>query len=176
MRRAVFAAFAVLMFSVPGLAQDQCQDYKAEIARLKEQLARCSGTPAGAKAGALPMVVRQEGFSIELRSCSLQGDVLDCQLMATAEAEDTSLRLNSWSRLVESDGTEMLASRIQLGKDEARGQSYDVRVELVRGVPVKMGVSFAGLNPSVSGKEVRLIELSLSGFKAQFQHVPVNQP
>lgn len=121
----------------------------------------------------LPMVVRENGFVIELQSCSLKGDELECKLLASAEKEDASFRLNSWSRLVEGDGTEMLASRIQLGKSEARGQSQSVQADLVRGVPVKMSVGFSGLNTAVSSKEVRLIELSVSGGPAQFQHVPV---
>jgi hypothetical protein len=36
---------------------------------------------------------------------------------------------------------------------------HSVSTELVRGVPVKMSVMFSGLNPAVSGKEVRLIDL-----------------
>lgn len=119
--------------------------------------------------------VRENGFLVELNSCSLRGDELDCQLLATALTEDASLTFNSWSRVVESDGTEILASRIQLGKDQARGQTTYVRSGLVRNVPMKMSVSFAGLNPSTSGKQVRLIELSFSGFAAQFHHVAVSK-
>lgn len=122
----------------------------------------------------LPMVVRENGFVLELHSCSLKGDELECKLLISSEREDTSFSLNSWSRLIEGDGNEMVASRIQLGKDEARGQYHSVKADLVRGVPVKMSVSFAGLNTAVSGKQVRLIDLSVSGLTAHFQNVPVS--
>jgi cell division protein FtsB len=141
-----------------------------EIQRLRSGV----NAPAPTNVATLPMVVRENGFMIELQSCSLKGDELECKLLASAEKEDASFRLNSWSRLVEGDGTEMLASRIQLGKSEARGQSQSVQADLVRGVPVKMSVGFVGLNTAVSSKEVRLIDLSVSGGPAQFQHVPVN--
>jgi hypothetical protein len=151
----------------------QIASLRAEISAKELEIQRLRvGAPE--PGSLLPMVVRENGFVIELHSCTLKDDELECKLLARSETEDTRLSLNSWSRLIESDGNEMRASRIQLGQYEARGQSHSVTTELVRGVPVKMSVSFAGVNAAVSGKQVRLIDLSLSGVTAHFKNVPVS--
>lgn len=163
--------------------QQEADERERTVTDLRRQLAQaraaCSSGPSessgGQPASSTPPpkgdVVSAEGFTIARRSCELKGDELVCEFLATAEREDASLDLYSWSRLVESDGNEMLASRIRFGRDERVGQSQSVRVDLVRGVPVGMTVRFAGLKTASTSATVPLIELFFSGFRAQFRNV-----
>jgi hypothetical protein len=122
-----------------------------------------------------PMSVREGNFLIELQDCTLQSDELTCNLLATAEDQDDSIRFETTSRLVEADGTEITANRIKIGNREASGTFNYQDASLVRGVPVKASIRFPGLNSAVSGKEVRLIDLYFGRFRAKFEHVPVRQ-
>ena len=149
------------------------QQRERTIVDLQRQLTQMQATCLPMPSRSTGDVVSEEGFVITLKSCQLSRDELVCEFSAVAEKEDSDLRLYSWSRLIESDGNELLASRIRLGRDEQIGQSQAVNANLVRSVPVAMSVRFAGLRTHGSAATVPLIELIFSGFKAQFRDVPI---
>lgn len=136
-------------------------------------LAAGGGITAGPapKEKAAGYVEEVEGFTFTLQECTLEGDELDCDLSVTPD-RDRLLTFWGSSRLVENDGTELLSSKIALGEAESRrGRYSSLQKDLVRGVPMKMGIAFAGVKPG--SDRVTLIELVCSGFRVQFRDVVV---
>jgi hypothetical protein len=151
----------------------ELQEARKQVLTLTTQLeafGRPVDPPVASAGGAQSQTV--EGVSFELKGCDLRSDEVDCKLVATPTQQDKLLTFWGSSRLFH-NGTELTTSRITLGNAETtRGRYASLQKELVRSVPMNMGVSFAGVAPGT--KTVDLIELVFSGFKVKFRDVQLN--
>jgi len=155
-----------------------------EAARLEPTTSSASGAPAvpdqdvapvsvSPTSPPFPRIVETENYLFELSTCALSSDEVRCDLLVTAKNQGRELMLWGTSRLIENDGNEIFASQIWLGNEYSKGGNYNqIHKGLTRGVPLKMRVEFAGVNPSTSSKNVRLVELVIEGeFKVPFRNV-----
>lgn len=115
-------------------------------------------------------VQESSGLRVQLDQCVPQADVLKCDFSTTSLRDDHTEYLRR-SRLVERDGNEIPASTQQFGNSESNGRQVYAR--LVRGVPIRGSVTFAGVDFSLTEDGISLLELQFDSLRAQFRDVPI---
>jgi hypothetical protein len=101
----------------------------------------------------------------------LRGDVVTCGFLITSGTDIVTEYLR-WSRLVEANGNEVAATAQQFGLSRAQGDTaIQVVARLTRNVPIRATVTFTGVNPELSRKGIRLLELHFDEFSASFSNV-----
>ncbi len=104
------------------------------------------------------------GLAIALLPCSLNGDTVSCDFTVESLDDDRFECLRS-ARLIESNGREIKPSHISLATEEC--------VHLVRRIPIRGSIRFAGLTSSIEDGTLRLFELKFDLLDAQFEYVPL---
>ncbi len=150
-------------------------DREAEIQKLRAECTRRSDlVAANGQSAASKSVTSAEGgkLTVDLQECALRGDSLTCSFMVKSSTDIKDEYLRS-SRLVEANGNEIAATAQQFGmmRIQGGGLSNQVSAELVRNVPIRATVTFAGVDTELSRKGIELIELHFDEFNARFSGV-----
>lgn len=114
------------------------------------------------------LVQKGGGLAIRLLGCGLAGDTTNCDFTLECQEEDRFECLRS-ARLIESNGRELKPNRLGLGTQETKGSQ--ICLNLVRGVPLRGSVRFAGLTSSIGDGSVRFLELKTDTLSAQYRNV-----
>jgi hypothetical protein len=112
-----------------------------------------------------------EGFTFALQRCTRKVPTVSCSFTVVSNQADRELTIQGRSRIIQSSGTEQLASTVSLAGRETRVDQYSsLSANLIRGVPMIGGVSFEGIDGDQPKAPV--IELLFNGFNVQFRDVP----
>jgi hypothetical protein len=166
--------------------QELLVDRDAEIQKLRSDCARLSPSmPASHQpTHSADVVTETAGVSntaasiaeggrlkVELQECALRSDTVTCSFLVTSGVDLRDEYLRS-SRLIEANGNELAATAQQFGLSRAQGNTVtQVDADLVRNVPIRASVTFIGVNPELSRKGMKLIELHFDEFNARFSDV-----
>ena len=133
-----------------------------DVKKIMDQAVLRTGRPEPPGTSRKPQVQVVNDIAFRLLGCARSGEMVTCDLTATAETKDAYFCCFEKSHFIDRKGRELAASQIVFGRQ--RGTS--ICNDLVRGVPLAGQFVFEGV--PLEDRDVALLEL-FCNFKVQFR-------
>lgn len=116
-----------------------------------------------------------DDYSLALYGCKRIGQAVQCSLVVRNRGHDRNLYLflSDQTRAVFGEGGQVLASRVNLGRNWATGELSRVGLRMTEGAQATLGVVFEGVPEEV--ETFRFLDLDFYGFEERFPDVPVDR-